>query len=306
MGRSLRLSLLALALQAVVAAPGAALPVSHVVSATLTNVTATVSGTMNVMVYSNLGSVPGTASASGPLASSGESGTITVDWGNPAWNSLLEAGPGDANINLGPSGSANGSANLNLFGFIPVTFNITVNVDNINLTLASSFASTTGPVDPGAAGPGPWLGIDTVDLALSAQVDFNATGPFGINIGTNNIAIGPAVVNAIPLAVSLARIGGMPGVGSQVSIPIPNGLSLALPAQPTSNIPTPGCEFGQTTFGCTLDVSSVDVTLTSLTFSNLAGTVVATSSTVVPEPTAALLIGAGIVGLAVARRRRPR
>lgn len=299
-------ALLALALTASLAPAAGATPVTHTVVASLTNLTATVTGTLDVVVRTNLGNIPGSAVATGNLVSSGESGTVQLDWGHPEWNSQLDIAAGGASINTGPAGTANGNATLDLFGFIPFNFSLTINVDNISLGLATPYSSATSPLDPHTAGAGPWTALDVVDLVLGAQVDFNASGAFGINIGTSNIVIGPSVIPGIPLPISLERVGGTPGTGSQLSLNIPAGLELSIPPQPTSNIPTPGCEFGQTTFGCTLDVQSVDVTLTSLTFSNVMGTIVATSNTVVPEPSTLVMLGGGLAGLAQFGRRRAR
>lgn len=281
-----------------------AAPVLHTIEATLSMLSADVEGTLNIAVHTNLGTVNGSAVASGMLSSNNENGTVNLDWGDPVWHSRIDVAAGDANIHTGPAGSVNGNANLDLFGFIPVNFTLTISVDDISLNLATPYSGPTSPPDPGGAGPGPWQSGDIVDLLIGAQVDFNAVGPFGINIGTNNVAIGPSVVPSIPIPLELSRIGGDPGTGSRVTLDIPAGLSLSLPPQPTSNIPTPGCEFGQTTFGCTLDVTSVDVTLTSLTFSNIMGTIVATSSTVIPEPSVGLLLGLGLGGLALHGRAR--
>jgi hypothetical protein len=302
--RHLRSSLwIALALL-LAAGPAAATSVLHTVDASLSMLSADVSGTLAITVNTNLGSVGGSAVANGTLNSNTESGTVQLDWGAPSWNSQLDVGAGDADLHTGPSGSVNGNATLNLFGFLPVNFSLTIAVDDITLNLATPFSSPTFPLDPGGAGPGPWGAADIVDLMLGAQVDFSAVGPFGITIGNNNVPIGPSVVPTIPIPLNLARVGGYPGTGSAVTLTIPPGMSLSLPAQPPSSFPSPGCEFGQTTFGCTLDVSSVTVQLTSLTFSNIAGTLVATSNTIVPEPTVGLLLGVGLAGLAARRHRR--
>jgi hypothetical protein len=279
-------------------------PVLHTIQPSLSSLSANVTGTLGITVNTNLGTVPGTATATGLLSSTNEFGTVNLDWGNPAWNSQLDVAAGDANIHTGPPGSVNGNATLNLFGFIPVNFALTIAVDDITLNLATPFSSPTVPLDPGAAGPGPWGSGAFVDLLLGAQVDFSAVGPFGITIGNNDVPIGPSTVSSIPIPLTLARVGGFPGTGSSTTLNIPSGLSLTLPAQPPSTFGSPGCEFGQTSLGCTLDVTSVTVQLTSLTFSNIMGTIVATSNTIVPEPSLVLLLGGGVAGIAAFGRRR--
>jgi hypothetical protein len=282
-----------------------ATPVAHPIVASLSNLSANVTATANISLATNLGTQNGTANISGTLSSS-PNGSITIDWGNPNWNSQVTAGPGDVVINAPNPGTANGNASINLFGFINTNWTLTVPVDFIKLELASNFASPTAPLDPGAAGLGPWLTGDIVDLALSAQLDFNAVGPFGVNIGTSNVPIGPTVVAAIPLAAQLARIGGMPGTGSRVEVPLPGGLSLSLGAQPPSTVNTPGCEVS-VLFGCNLNVTSVTVTLTSLNFTNVSGLIIAEQvGTIVPEPATLGLVGGGLAGLTVAARRRRR
>lgn len=281
------------------AAPALAIPVTHTINGSLSNLSADLDATLSINANTNLGNQSGSASASGTLSSTPQ-GAIELDWGAPSWSGQADIAAGGADIQNPNPGSASGNATIDLFGFIPLNFNLNINIDTIDLNLASAFSGTTAPTP----GPGPFVTGDIVDIELSAQIDFAAAGSFGINIGQNDLMIGPSVVTAIPLVGALSRTGGFPGTGTSLNVTLP-GLTISLPPQPTNTINTPGCEFGPLPFnGCTLNVSSVDVTLTSLTLSNITGTIVAESTTaIIPEPAGLALVASGLLGLVLRKRR---
>lgn len=308
--------LLALVVASVLwAGSAAATPVTH--SIVGNNFTADIAATLDIEVNTNLGTVNGDASGSGMLGST-PSGSIDFDWGDPNWDNQFNVAAGDANIDLNNPGSVNGGATLDLFGFIPVNFDLQIDVDNIGLNLASAFSATPIPSES-TPGTGPWTGLDpAVDLLLGAQIDFSATGPFGINIGTDDIVIGPTTVDDVPLPLTLERLGVTPGnpegTGTQTSLTIPAGLlELSFGGLPPTTVDTPGCE--QTVPGtstCALNVESVTVQLTSLDLTNIAGSIVAEqfgTTIPVPEPSTLAMLGSGLGGLLLlggrlGRRRR--
>lgn len=281
--------------------PASALPVLHTINGSLSGLTADVTATMDVLVNRASGATDnGTANVVGALSST-PNGTIQVDWGDPGWSGSLDVAAGDVVVNAPSPGSANGSLNINLFGLLPVSFDLDVNVDAITLGLSTSFSAPTNPSPPGS---GPWTGTDTVDVLLGAQLDVLASGPFGISLAENDLVIGPSVVPGIDVEGTLSRLGGDPGTGSRIELPL-SGLSIALPPGDPTNIMTPGCELGGPFGSCLLDVASVDVTISSLVLSNIQGTLVADSSTAitVPEPAIIALGTLALLSLAVIRRR---
>lgn len=280
------------------AAPAAAIPVNFTVDGVTSSLSADLSATLSITAHTSAGNAPGSANASGALSST-PTGSISGDVSPAGGTNLMVDVPiGGAPISNPSPGNATGGATINLFGFIPFNFALDVNVDFIDINLASPLSNVaTGPAG------GPWTAADLVDIELSSQVDFHATGAFGIDIMNADIPIGPTVVPDVPLVATVEQLGG--GAGSQITLPLP-GLSISLPAQPATNVAAPGCEVSNPIFGgCLFNVYDVDVQLTSLTLSNIQGMIVATSSTVVPEPSVTLLLGsAALAGLAFAGRRR--
>jgi len=277
-----------------------ATPVTHTLLPS-SSLSGTVQGTLGVQLFTNLGTQNGTATATGTLSST-PNGTIQIDWGSPSWSGNLAVPSGGAAINVPSPGTATGNATINLFSLLNVNFALSIPISNITLGIG---AASTAPISPNnPADPGPWTSsIPALDLTIGATGSFNATGPFGINVsGPLNIA--PASVGGIPVTGTLTRTGGYPGTGTQIEIPV-NGLNLSIPPGSPTNIPTPGCEVS-VLFGCNLNVTSVNVTLTSLQFLNVNGVIRAaqTGIAVIPEPTTMALVGLGLAGLAAAGRRR--
>lgn len=282
-------------------APAAhATPVTHTLLPS-SSLSGTVQGTLGIQLFTNLGTQNGTAVATGALSST-PNGTIQIDWGAPTWSGNLDVPSGGAAINVPNPGTANGNANINLFGLLNVNFALAIPITNITLGIGLPSTSPVSPNDP--ADPGPWTSnIPSLDLLIGATGSFNATGPFGINVG-GPLNIAPASVGGIPVTGTLTRTGGYPGTGTQIEIPV-NGLNLSIPPGAPTNIPTPGCEVS-VLFGCNLNVTSVNVTLTSLEFLNVTGVIRAaqTGIAVIPEPTTLALVALGLAGLAAAGRRR--
>lgn len=300
--RSPRPALLALA-GLLILLPGAAsaTPVTHTVNGSLSGLSADVYAELSIVANRASGGMDsGTATVNGQLAST-PTGSVDVDWGDPGWSGSLDVAPGDVNVTNPSPGMAQGTATLNLFSLIDIDFDLTVNVDSIDIGLASAFSAPTNPAPPG---PGPWNGMDTVDVLLGAQLDFSAVGPFGVTLGQDDIVVGPSAVAGIDIMGTLSRLGGDPGTGSRIELPF-SGLSISLPPQDTTNVGTPGCEV-PLGFVCLLDITSVDVQITELTLSNIEGTIVADSSTVIasaPEPAVLAMLALPLAWIGV---RRPR
>jgi hypothetical protein len=292
-------ALLFTALPLAFAAPAAATPVTHtLISAS--SLSGTVQAELSfVMHTTTLGDQSGTAMASGALSSTPD-GTIAVDWGAPSFTGDLTVPAGGVAVNNLNPGTATGSATVSLFGFIPVTFGLSVPLTNLTLGVATS---ATQPLSPSSPGAGPWsAAFSALDVTIGATGSFTATGPFGINI-TGPLNIPAASVGGVPVMGTLSRLGGDPGNGTQIDIPI-SGLDLMVPMGGTTNIVTPGCEVS---IGlCVVDVTSVDVTLDWLEFQNVNGELIAqqTGVAIVPEPGTMGLVLLGLAGLAAAARRR--
>jgi hypothetical protein len=258
---------------------------------------------VDIGVNTSLGTVNGSASASGSLFSNVETGAIQVDWGAPSWDNQIQLPAGGMAVSLNDMGSASGEATFDLFGFIPITFDVDVNVRDLGIGLGSTYSATPNPSDPAPPGAGSWNSFDFVTLLLASEfdVDISFLG-IGTTIGPEDV--GPEPVGGIPLVTSLSRLGGNPGNGSQIELPLPTGLSLSFGPLPSRRIPVPGCEV-DASIGCASDLESVDLRLTNFTLSNLAGQIVGTQVVeAIPEPSTLALLGLGTAVLAWGVRRR--
>lgn len=257
-------------------------------------------GSLMVTVHSNIGTFNGTGNVSGALSST-PTGTITADWGSPNWNNQVDLS--DVSIDNPNPGSVTGNVALDVGILGTLNFALAIDVDNITLGLASPVSATPLPSET-VPGDGPWTTIFTnAPIVLGATASGSADGIVDINIAPFSFGGGTPV--NIPLAGSLSRLedGGGNEIGTEIMVPIP-GVDFSVPTGAPVSQPAPGCELS--TFFCAVNVTSVDLQITSLEFLNVTGQINAqnTQATIpVPEPTTALFLGGAVLGLVALRSR---
>ena len=251
----------------------------------------------SVVVNTSLGNVSGSGMVSGDLAATAN-GTV-VGNPNPTLTQLDFQSATIQNPNPGP---ANGSATLDVFGFIPLTLDVTINVQNIGLVLADPTTTALAP-----AGPGVWSFAGNPNLLIGATASGSASGPLGIGFGVPPFTFGgnpPGIV--APIAGTLESLGDAGSrlvfSGTDLTIDVPlSGMSQTVPV---------GECIGGELFGACLGVRihSLQLTLNYIQFTDVDAHIVATSSEPLPAPEASALallgIGAALVGVRARPARR--
>jgi len=261
--------------------------------------TADIVGELEVTVFSNVGTFPGTGMVSGALNATPQ-GTITADWGSPNWADQLDLS--DISVDNPNPGTVTGNVAIDVGILGTQNFALTIDVDNISLGLDSPVS--TSPLTPSesAAGPGPWTSFfPSVPVVLGATASGSADGLVDINI--NPFSFGSDTPIDIPIAGALSRVtdGSGTDIGSRLEVPIPS-VDFSVPTGDPVSQPAPGCELS--TFFCAVNVTSVELQITSLDFQNVTGMINAEElTTPIPEPGTALLLGGGLLGLLAAGSR---
>lgn len=281
--------LLAAALLLPVAQTASALSFTIDPSSTLTG---DIAAGFSVRVFTSLGNVDGDGMVEGTL---GSTPTGSID-ATPVLG-LTQLQFDAVDIDSPSPGDATGDATLDIFGFIPLTLDVTIDINSIGLDLASMIST---PLTP--AGAGLWTFSGNPNLLIGANAGGSASGPLGIGFAVPAFNFGgtpPGIV--APITGTLESLGAagtqLTFVGSDLTVNVPlSGM--------TEHINLNQCIGGSIGSLCLgVRITGLDLTLDYIEFSNVNANIVATTFEVVPEPTTAVLLGGGLIALAGLRRR---
>jgi hypothetical protein len=287
-------------------APARAASVSHDALGGPSTITGTYSASFTIGVHTNLGTLTSpNVNVSGSFTDNAAKpvGSVSVDWGSPAWDDAVSMDFDVRSVNLGSaSGSTSVGFDVPLIGTVGVPITITLRMDSFSIETLEPFEGMTLPDESGSAGAGPWTATDNPRLLLSPVLTTLIALPFG---GT-----APAVVfddpyqAFIPIDFELRREGGNPGTGSRAVI------DLGPVSQAPFNLPvpisSPGCELPFPVIGgCAFDITSYSINLTNVRWSNVSAHIEATQGTTpIPEPSTGVLVGLGLGWLGARRSTR--
>jgi hypothetical protein len=298
-------SSLVLAAGLLVAAAAEATPVAFTIDPGQSSLTGSVSASFDISVDTSLGTFNGSGSVGPGALSSSPTGGLNVDWGSPAWDESITFS--DLAMNNPNPGSASGGFSLTILGIFTANFTGVVNIQDITVALETPVVAIPDPLNdgtPNSAGPGPWTASQTASLLLGTTVAGQVQGTGLLSGVTFNID--PFSVPAtppgqpVPLTGELRRVAG----GSELEFSV-SGASISLPPGDPATVPVNECAVNGL-FGCYLNINTITLTVTNLTLDNLTGSIVATSTTAIPEPATAGMLAVGLVGLTLAARRRRR
>jgi hypothetical protein len=298
--------LLAILALLVLAAPAPAESIAHTALGGPSVISGTYSASFTIGVHTNLGTLTSpNVNVSGSFTDNAAKpvGSVSVDWGSPAWDDAVSMEFDVRSVNLGSAtGNTSVGFDVPLIGTVGVPLSITLLMDSFSIETLEPFEGMTLPDESGSAGAGPWTATDNPRLRLTPVLITRVALPFG---GTAPGVVSDDPYEAfIPIGFELRREGGNPGTGSRAVI------DLGPVSQAPFNLPipisSPGCELEFPVIGgCAFDVTSYSVNLTNVRWSNVSAHIEATQgSTPVPEPSTGALVGLGLGWLGARRGTR--